>query len=55
MRLVAMSRKFPPDFKRKWYIMEEKGIFLIKYVKPNEWSFDIAKSLNEALNLIGVK
>ena len=54
MKLRAMSRRFPPDYKRRWYIFERKDGKLVVRWKGATLKLRLA-SLEDALDVCGVE
>jgi hypothetical protein len=53
-KIVAMSRKFPPDYRRRWYICRSKKKYLIRY-EGSTWLDIRFLTLNHALNILGIR
>jgi hypothetical protein len=51
-RVAAMSRKFPPNYKRKWYIVKFKEKYKIRY--KGKTSAHQCADLHDALDQIGM-
>jgi len=49
--IVAFSRRFPPDFKRKWYIRESHERYFVRY-NGRTWTNTIFYHRNHALDVI---
>jgi hypothetical protein len=52
MTIIAFSRKFPPNFRRRWYIgQNKKGLYLIRFKRGTIPIY--LNTLNDALDIVG--
>jgi hypothetical protein len=49
-RIAAFSKRFPPCFKRRWYVVKSEGGFRIRFMGSTMNKY--FTSLNEALNIM---